>query len=106
MKQIYEERAGNSGDSRLIKDLEDELEKTKSYYNKRIREIEDKYKYGMGKSKASNSDLPKSHRSQASNAETNSELKTLRDQNERLLKERNHLATKVGELEQQKINSR
>ena len=78
IKQIYEERAGNSGDSRLIKDLEDELQKTKSYYNKRIREIEDKYKYGMGKSKP-NSDLPKSHRSQASNAESSSELKNLRD---------------------------
>lgn len=46
MRQLYEERSGNSGDSKRIKELETELEKTKSYYNKRIREIEEKHKYG------------------------------------------------------------
>ena len=30
----------------MIKQLEEELATTKTYYNKRIREIEDKYKYG------------------------------------------------------------
>jgi hypothetical protein len=50
---MYEERSGNSGDSKKIKELEDEIQQTKSYYNKRIREIEDKYKYGPGKGKAS-----------------------------------------------------
>jgi hypothetical protein len=29
------------------------LAKTKVYYNKRIREVEDKYKYGMGSKKDS-----------------------------------------------------
>lgn len=56
IKAQYESRAGNSGDSKMVKQLEDELAKTKTYYNKRIREIEDKYKYGMGKK-------PESHRS-------------------------------------------
>jgi hypothetical protein len=32
----------------MVKQLEDELAKTKTYYNKRIREIEEKHKYGMG----------------------------------------------------------
>lgn len=44
--------------------LEEELKKTKTYYNKRIREIEDKYKYGMGKApKAPADSAPKSGRS-------------------------------------------
>jgi hypothetical protein len=53
IKANYEARAGNSGDSKLVKQLEDELAKTKVYYNKRIREVEDKYKYGMGSKKDS-----------------------------------------------------
>ena len=48
IKANYEARAGNSGDSKLVKSLEDDLAKTKNYYNKRIREIEEKHKYGMG----------------------------------------------------------
>ena len=66
IKEMYEARAGNSGDSKIIKELEKELEKTKSYYNKRIREIEDKYKYGRGGSAARASEAPKSQRSQKS----------------------------------------
>ena len=100
IKAIYEERAGNSGDSKLVKDLENELEKTKSYYNKRIREIEDKYKYGMGRkqSNAGSEAAPKSHRSGQSAAEKKVEasnmamVNELRDQNDRLLRDRNHLA--------------
>ena len=46
---MYEERAANGGNSKYVKELESELEKTKNYYNKRIREIEDKYKFGNGK---------------------------------------------------------
>lgn len=55
MKAIYEERAANSGNMKMVRDLEDELEKTKSYYNKRIREIEDKYKFGRAGSKSNRS---------------------------------------------------
>ena len=43
---MYEDRQGNNGESKLVKQLEEELQKTKNYYNKRIREIEDKYKFG------------------------------------------------------------
>lgn len=43
---MYEDRQGTGGEAKLVKQLEEELQKTKSYYNKRIREIEDKYKFG------------------------------------------------------------
>ena len=92
MRQLYEERSGNSGDSKRIKELESELEKTKSYYNKRIREIEEKHKYGGALKKAAS----ESHRSK-----DDSNLNDLRDQNERLLQERNTLAQKVAEYESQ-----
>ena len=36
----------NKADNQAIKDLEKELQQTKTYYNKRLRETEDKYKYG------------------------------------------------------------
>jgi len=50
-----------------VRVLEEELKKTKTYYNKRIREIEDKYKYGMGKApKAPNDGGLKSNRSNTS----------------------------------------
>jgi len=41
MKQIYDQRAGQSEDAKQVAVLEEELKKTKTYYNKRIREIED-----------------------------------------------------------------
>jgi hypothetical protein len=68
----------------MVKELEAELEKTKSYYNKRIREIEDKYKYGMNKSG------PKSNRSHGSTESkkpdvSSKQLSDLMDQNARLL---------------------
>ena len=31
-----------------MNELEDELQKTKTYYHKRIRELEDKYKFNAG----------------------------------------------------------
>jgi hypothetical protein len=43
---MYEERSKDPNAQKMITQLEQELQKTKSYYNKRIREIEDKYKYG------------------------------------------------------------
>jgi len=98
MRQLYEERSGNSGDSKRIKELESELEKTKSYYNKRIREIEEKHKYGGALKKAA-SQKSESHRSK-----DDSNLNDLRDQNERLLQERNTLAQKVAEYESQSQN--
>lgn len=92
MKALYEERAANSGNMKMVRELESELEKTKSYYNKRIREIEDKHKYGKN--------APKSNRSNHSGS--NSGLASdLKEQNERLLMERNQLAQKVADLEQE-----
>jgi hypothetical protein len=75
MKSIYEERAANSGNMKMVRDLESELEKTKSYYNKRIREIEDRYKYGRN--------APKSGRSIHSDKD-NKDFQDIKDQNERL----------------------
>ena len=34
-----------------MNELEDELQKTKTYYHKRIRELEDKYKFHAGTDK-------------------------------------------------------
>lgn len=35
-----------SEEAKRIKELEEEIQNTKNYYNKRIREIEEKHKYG------------------------------------------------------------
>jgi len=51
LKAIYESKAAKTPEAKQVKQLEDELQKTKDFYVKRIREIEDKYKYGMGKAK-------------------------------------------------------
>ena len=45
MRQVYEERAANPHEAKRINELESELQRTKAYYHKRIREIEDKYKF-------------------------------------------------------------
>lgn len=45
MRQVYEDRAANPGEAAKVNDLENELQKTKNYYIKRIRELEDKYKF-------------------------------------------------------------
>jgi hypothetical protein len=78
IKARYESVQGQSAEAKQAKLLEDELQKTKAYYTKRIREIEDKYKYGMGKAPAG---PPKSNRSQTSNAagNNNDQLNELRD---------------------------
>ena len=46
MRQIYEERAAYPAEAAKVNALETELQKTKNYYIKRIRELEDKYKFG------------------------------------------------------------
>ena len=46
MKNVYESRAAKSSEGKRIKELENENEKIKNYYTKRIREIEEKNKYG------------------------------------------------------------
>ena len=42
MKVAYETKAGQTAEGRRVKELEEEITKIKNYYNKRIREIEDK----------------------------------------------------------------
>ena len=46
MRQIYEDRSANPTEAKKVNELEDELKKTKVYYQKRIKELEDKYRYG------------------------------------------------------------
>ena len=94
IKANYEARQGNSADAKLVKQLEDELQKTKNYYNKRIREIEDKYKYGNVGAKSS------ARRPSTSGPSAVGDSSALKEQNDRLLKERNLLAQKVVDLEQ------
>ena len=45
MRQVYEDRSANPAEAAKVSDLEKELQRTKEYYHKRIREIEDKYKF-------------------------------------------------------------
>ena len=49
MRAVYESRAANPHEAKKVNELEDELQKTKTYYHKRIRELEDKYKFNAGK---------------------------------------------------------
>lgn len=46
MRQVYESRAANPTEAKKVNELEDEIVKTKSYYHKRIRELEEKYRFG------------------------------------------------------------
>jgi len=84
--------------------LEKEIETVKQYYNKRIREIEDKYKFKVpekdkkvaGKAPATkNADL-----------QVGAEVEQLKEKIEQITKERNLLAQKVVNLETQNIKRR
>jgi len=60
MRQTYEERSQNPTEARKVHELEQEVARTKTYYQKRIRELEDKYKFkvSIGKADDGLSDLP------------------------------------------------
>lgn len=45
VREQYEAKQGKGPDAKRVTELEQELENTKQYYQKRIREIEDKYKF-------------------------------------------------------------
>jgi len=45
MREVYEDRAANPSEAKKANELEKELQRTKEYYHKRIRELEDKYKF-------------------------------------------------------------
>ncbi len=59
MRQVYENRAQNPAEAKRVNELEQEVLRTKTYYQKRIRELEDKYKFkvNMGKVEEGLSDL-------------------------------------------------
>lgn len=106
MKQLYDQRAGQSEEAKQVKVLEEELKKTKTYYNKRIREIEDKHKYGMGKApKAPGDSGAKSNRSNTSGIgrgtdfSAQPEIQALKDQVVQLKKEGSFLAQRAVEAE-------
>lgn len=46
MRDQYEAKQGKGPDAKRVAELEGELEQTKLYYQKRIRELEEKYRYG------------------------------------------------------------
>lgn len=60
MRQQYEQRAANPHEAMKANELEAELQRTKAYYHKRIRELEDKYKFkaDIGTVPTGLSDLP------------------------------------------------
>lgn len=45
MRLIYEQRSANPAEAKKVTELEQEVLRTKQYYQKRIRELEDKYKF-------------------------------------------------------------
>ena len=45
MRETYERRSKNPGEMKAVTELEEKLTSTKAYYQKRIRELEDKYKF-------------------------------------------------------------
>ena len=46
---MYEKRSSNPNEARKVNELEEELQKVKLYYQQRIRELEDKYKFRVDK---------------------------------------------------------
>ena len=73
MRQVYENRAQNPAEAKRVNELEQEVLRTKTYYQKRIRELEDKYKFkvNMGKVEEGLSDLIE-NKPQKSDRSTNS----------------------------------
>lgn len=59
MRQVYEDRSANPAEAAKVADLEKELQRTKDYYHKRIREIEDKYKFRINVQHESPAEMPK-----------------------------------------------
>lgn len=90
---MYEARQGRTPEAKKVLELEEELQKTKNYYNKRIREIEDKYKFR----------IPEKEEKKPPRASerTKAEGGNIEELVEKLTKERNLLAQKVVTLETQ-----
>eukprot|EP00347_Sterkiella_histriomuscorum_P002106 403369452 len=114
MKQLYEKRQGQTPESKRILELEEEIQTTKNYYNKRIREIEDKYKFRIpdkeekktvqSKPPTLQKGLKDNKQVKTSNKQPIIDITDNKQQEEmidRLTKERNLLAQKVVNLETQ-----
>ena len=83
-----------------MNELEDELQKTKAYYHNRIKELEDKYRYGGAPPQKTTAnqqaDIPlKSNMSQAEAQELQERVIELEQKNAQLYRERNHFADKL-----------
>lgn len=80
IKEMYESKKVQSPDSLKVIELEKELETTKIYFNKRIREIEEKTKYRVPSDKDKKS------------VTVIADVKSLEEKIDKLTKERNILA--------------
>lgn len=116
VREQYEAKQGKGPDAKRVAELEGELEQTKLYYQKRIRELEDKYRLAppAGKDKKDKKDKKekkdkkdddggddKKKEKKAKLAEMEDRQRGLEEQVEKLTKERNLLAQKVVNLETQ-----
>lgn len=101
MKQLYEKRQGQTPEAKKVKELEDELQKTKDYYNKRIREIEDKYKFKINPKEPvrASSAKPTQEAQKKTVGFSNEQAQVMKEQIDQLTKERNLLAQKVVNLQ-------
>jgi hypothetical protein len=52
MRLLYEERTANPKEAKQVHELEQEISRLKSYYVKRVKEVEDKYRSGAAASVA------------------------------------------------------
>ena len=71
MRQVYEQRSANPTETRKVNELEDMMAKQKEYYLKRIKEVENKYRYG-GAGKTTTKGLSSGVEGVAEGAEGNS----------------------------------
>lgn len=101
VKEQYETKKVATNEAKKIKELEQEIETLKTYYNKRIREIEEKAKYTTKPSASDKTSKPPKMVEQPQPTVDTSKIQQFEDQIEKLTKERNLLAQKVVNLETQ-----
>ena len=100
MRQVYENRAQNPAEAKRVNELEQEVLRTKTYYQKRIRELEDKYKFkvNMGKVEEGLSDLIENK--PIKSERSNDGKKTDSDKVKKLTEDRDILAARLIESQQ------
>ena len=105
MRQVYESRAANPTEAKKVNELEDEIVKTKEYYHKRIRELEEKYRYGgaptQTKTRPTPDQTPQRPTEGPEVAQMQQLVSELEQQVDKLTKERNHFAQKLVLTQQQ-----